>query len=126
MSLIQIFTDKAPKVIGPYSQALKKNNIIYISGQLPIDPKTSELVKGDIKEQVIQVLENIKSIVEEAGATLNDIIKTTIFLKDLSNFNEVNEVYGRYFQKNYPARSCVEVSRLPKDAMVEIETIIIK
>lgn len=119
-----ISTKNAPGAIGPYSQAIKKGNLIFVSGQLPVISKTGKMPE-DIKEQTKQSLSNVKEILEAAGSSLEDVVKTTVFLKDLSNFTEVNEVYGEFFTENYPARCCVEVSRLPKDAGVEIEVIAI-
>ncbi|WP_411740086.1 RidA family protein [Peribacillus sp. S4] len=119
-----ISTTNAPGAIGPYSQAIKKGNSIFVSGQLPVNPQTGEMPE-DIKEQTKQSLNNVKEILEAAGASLVDVVKTTVFLKDLSNFSEVNEIYGEFFTENYPARCCVEVSKLPKDAGVEIEVIAI-
>ncbi len=118
-----IFTNKAPKAIGPYSQAIKVGNFIFISGQIPIDPNTGEIVEGDIKEQTKRVLENIKGILESISCSLNNIVKTTVFLKNLDDFPSMNEVYGSYFPENPPARSTVEVSRLPKGVNIEIEAI---
>lgn len=119
-----ILTESAPGAIGPYSQAIKKGNFIFVSGQLPVNPQTGEIPKNII-EQTKQSLSNVKEILKATGASLEDVVKTTVFLKDLSHFTEVNEVYGEFFTDNYPARSCVEVSRLPKDASVEIEVIAI-
>lgn len=119
-----ISTTNAPGAIGPYSQAIKKGNLIFVSGQLPVNPQTNEMPE-DIKEQAKQSLENIKEILETAGASLESVVKSTVFLKDLSNFAQVNEVYGEYFTESYPARCCVEVSKLPKDAGVEIEVVAI-
>lgn len=119
-----ISTNNAPGAIGPYSQAIKKGNLIFVSGQLPVNPQTGEMPE-DIREQTKQSLNNVKEIVEVAGASLEDVVKTTVFLKDLTNFSVVNEVYGEFFTENYPARCCVEVSKLPKDAGVEIEVIAI-
>jgi 2-iminobutanoate/2-iminopropanoate deaminase len=119
-----ISTKNAPGAIGPYSQGIKKGNFIFISGQLPVNPQTGE-ISEDIKEQTKQSLNNLKEILKEAGATLEDVVKVTVFLKDLSNFSDVNEIYGQFFTKNYPTRCCVEVSRLPKDAGVEIEAMAI-
>ena len=117
-----IFTDKAPKAIGPYSQAIKFGNILFISGQVPVNPATGELT-GDIKVQTRQVLENIKSILAAAGASANDIVKTTVFLKNLDDFTAMNEIYSAYFPKEAPARSTVEVARIPRGALIEIEAI---
>ncbi|WP_299229456.1 RidA family protein [Sulfurihydrogenibium sp.] len=119
-----IYTENAPKPIGPYSQAVKYENLIFLSGQIAIDSKTNELVGKDAAEQTKVIMENIKGILEEAGLNFNHVIKTTIYLKDLNDFAKVNEVYGQYFTEHKPARSTVEVSRLPKDALVEIEMIV--
>lgn len=118
-----INTDKAPKAIGPYSQAIKYENLIFISGQIAIDPKTQELIEGDIKKQTERIMENIKAILEEAGLSLNHVIKTTIYLKNINDFPALNEVYGKYFTEHKPARATIEVSNLPKGALVEIEAI---
>lgn len=119
-----IETDRAPKAIGPYSQAIKYENLIFISGQIAIDPDTNQFICGDIRQQTVRVLENIKAIVEEAGLNLNHVIKTTIYLKNMEDFPVVNEIYGQYFKDHKPARATVEVSRLPKDALIEIEAIV--
>ena len=116
-------TEKAPKAIGPYSQAIQAGNFLFLSGQIPIDPKTGELVKGDIRKQTQQVLENIKGILESQGLGMENVVKSTIFLKDIANFNQVNEVYATYFPSSPPARSTVEVAKLPRDADIEIEAI---
>jgi len=118
-----IQTEGAPKAIGPYSQAIQAGNFLFLSGQIPLDPKTGELVKGDIRKQTQQVLENIKGILESQGLGVEDVVKVTIFLKDIGNFNQVNEVYATYFLSSPPARSTVEVVKLPRDADIEIETI---
>lgn len=118
-----ISTDKAPKAIGPYSQAIKVGNMVFTSGQLPMDPVTGELVNQDIKSEARQSLNNVKSVLEEAGATLNDVVKVTVFIKDMNQFAQINEVYAEFFSEHKPARSTVEVARLPKDANVEIEAI---
>ena len=116
-------TDRAPKAIGPYSQAIQAGNFLFLSGQIPLDPKTGELVKGDIREQTRQVLENIKGVLESQKLGMENVVKITIFLKDIGNFNQVNEVYATYFPSSPPARSTVEVARLPRDADIEIEAI---
>ncbi|KPU44157.1 2-iminobutanoate/2-iminopropanoate deaminase [Oxobacter pfennigii] len=121
-----IKTDKAPAAIGPYSQAVEVGNLIYTSGQIPISPKTGDLVSGDIKKATAQCIENLKAIAEAAGCTLNDVVKTTVFLKDMNQFTEMNEVYGSYFVTDQPARSCVQAAKLPRDVDVEIEAIILK
>jgi 2-iminobutanoate/2-iminopropanoate deaminase len=118
-----IQTDKAPAAIGPYSQAVRVGNLLFASGQIPIDPATGEIVGWEIKVQVRQVLVNIKNLLEAAGLTLNNVVKTTVFLRHMSDFGEMNEIYAEFFGDSRPARSTVEVGRLPKDALVEIETI---
>lgn len=117
-----ISTNNAPSAIGPYSQAVKMENLLFVSGQLPIHPDTNEMPET-IEEQTKQSLENVKAILEAAGSDLNHVVKTLVFLKDMNTFSQVNEVYQTYFTGNYPARSAVEVARLPKDALVEIEVI---
>lgn len=117
-----IVTEKAPGAIGPYSQAVKIGDMIYTSGQLPINPATGEMPKT-IEEQTKQSLENVKAIIEEAGSSLDKVVKTLVFLKDMNEFSKMNDVYSQYFTDNYPSRSAVEVARLPKDALVEIEVI---
>ncbi|MCX7942893.1 MAG: RidA family protein [Deltaproteobacteria bacterium] len=122
-----ISTDNAPKAIGPYSQAVLVGDILFASGQIPIDPKTGSIVMGDIKKQTEQVLENLRSVLIAAGFDMRNVVKTTIFLKDLNMFSDVNEVYKRFFEEDsYPARSTVEVARLPKDVLIEIEAIAIR
>lgn len=121
-----VFTENAPKPIGPYSQGvLTPPGLLFAAGQIPIDPVTGELVQGDIKAQTRRVLENLKSVLEAGGASLSAVVKTTVFLKDLKDFAPMNEVYGEYFKESPPARSAVEVVRLPKDANVEIEAVAI-
>ncbi len=119
-----IETDKAPKAIGPYSQAVRHDNLIFISGQIAIDPKTQEFIGGDIKQQTRRIMENIKGILEEVNLNFNHILKTTIYLKNIEDFPAVNEVYGEYFTDYKPARATIEVSNLPKGALVEIEAIV--
>lgn len=114
---------KAPVAIGPYSQAIKFGKFLFISGQIPVNPATNETVNGPIEDQVVQVISNIKVILEAAGMELTDIVKTTLFLKRLEDFDRVNNIYKSYFSDNPPARSTVEVSNLPKDARIEIEAI---
>jgi 2-iminobutanoate/2-iminopropanoate deaminase len=123
MKLQSINTDKAPKAIGPYSQAIKIEDLIFTSGQIPLDPQSGVLISGNIKDASIRALENLKAVLIEAGSSLEKIVKVTVFLSDMSNFSAFNEVYGIYFENTKPARSCVEVSKLPKDALVEIEAI---
>jgi 2-iminobutanoate/2-iminopropanoate deaminase len=118
-----VHSDRGPKPIGPYSQAVKINGLLYLSGQIPLDPKTNEMITGDIKAQTERVLENIKGILESAGSNLHHVVKTTVFLKDMNEFPSMNEVYAKYFTTAHPARSTVQVARLPKDASVEIEVI---
>ena len=118
-----IVSEKAPKPVGPYSQAVKAGNFLFISGQLPINPAMGEIVRGNFEEAVKVVLENVKSIVEEAGGTMDDIVKVTVYMKDLSLFSKFNEIYSQYFKDKYPARVVVEVSRIPKDADLEVEAI---
>ncbi len=117
-----IFTQKAPAAIGPYSQAIRIGDFLFTSGQLPINPATGIMPEG-IEEQANQSLKNIKSILEEAGIGLENVVKTTIFLKDLDDFVKVNEIYNSFFTENYPARSCVQVSKVPKDALIEVEAV---
>jgi 2-iminobutanoate/2-iminopropanoate deaminase len=118
-----ISTDKAPGAIGPYSQAIKTGGMVYCSGQIPIDPETGEFVSNDISEQTEQVLKNLSAVLEAAGAALDSVVKTTVFLADMSDFAAMNEVYGRFFSENKPARATVQAARLPRDAKVEIECI---
>lgn len=125
MSKNTISTEKAPGAIGPYSQAVEAGGFIFTSGQLGIDPATGEF-GATVEEQTRLSLENVKAILEAAGAGLNQVVKTTVFLKDMNDFVRVNEVYSSFFEQPYPARSAVEVARLPKDALVEIETIVVK
>ncbi|MEM3537808.1 MAG: RidA family protein [Candidatus Korarchaeum sp.] len=115
-----VFTDRAPKPIGPYSQAVIAGDLVFLAGQIPIDPDTGEVVSGGIREQTRRVLENIKAVLEKAGCSFKDVVSVTVFLKDISHFNEFNEVYNEYFGDVRPARATVQVARLPKDALVEI------
>ncbi|MDQ0163418.1 RidA family protein [Bacillus alveayuensis] len=117
-----VSTNKAPAAIGPYSQGIIVNNLFFSSGQIPLTPEGT-LVEGDITAQTHQVFANIQALLEEAGASLNTVVKVTAFLKDMNDFAEFNEVYGQYFNDHKPARSCVEVARLPKDVLVEIEVV---
>lgn len=121
-----ITTDKAPSAIGPYSQAIEANNMLFVSGQIPFNPKTMTLVSEDIKEQTRQSLLNLKAIIEEAGYTLNNVVKVGVFLKDMNDFQAMNEVYAEFFNSNKPARAAVEVARLPRDVKVEIDAICVK
>lgn len=118
-----IHTEKAPKAIGPYSQAIKVGNLVFASGQMPIVPATGEFVEGGIKEQTRQSLTNAKAILEEAGTSLSKVVKTTVYLSDMANFAAMNEVYAEFFTQPYPARSAVAVKTLPKNALVEVECI---
>jgi 2-iminobutanoate/2-iminopropanoate deaminase len=118
-----VHTDRGPKPIGPYSQAIKANGFLYLAGQVALDPKTGEMVGSDIRQQTERVMENMKGVLEAAGSNLHHVVKTTVFLKDLNDFAAMNEVYARYFTLAPPARSTVEVSRLPKDALLEIDVI---
>jgi 2-iminobutanoate/2-iminopropanoate deaminase len=119
----RVQTEKAPKAIGPYSQAIKANGMLFASGQVPIDPATGEIIQGTIAEQTERVFQNLKAVLEEAGTSMDKVVKTTVFLADLSDFVEMNETYAKFFGEVPPARSTVEVSRLPKDARVEIDLI---
>ena len=121
-----IYTEAAPKPIGPYSQAVKVGNMLFVSGQIPIDPKTGEVVKGGIKEQTRQVLENIKTVLEAAGYTLNDVTMAFVFLADMNMFPEYNEVYAQYFKEKPPARVTVQAARLPRDVLIEIAVIAVR
>ena len=118
-----IISKKVPAAIGPYSPALKIGNLIFISGQLPIDPIIGEIVEGGIEAQARRSLENLKAVLESYSISMENVVKTTIFLKDMNHFSRINKIYGEYFTSQFPARSCVEVSRLPKDANIEIEAI---
>ena len=118
-----ISTTKAPAAIGPYSQAIKVGNLVYTSGQIPIDPQTGSIVEGGIKEQTRQSLTNVKAILEEAGLMMANVVKTTVFMADMNDFAEMNAVYAEFFSEPYPARSAVAVKTLPKGALVEIEVV---
>lgn len=118
-----ISTENAPSAIGPYSQAVKAGNMVFLSGQIPIDPETGIFVSQDISEQTEQVLKNLSAVLEAAGSNLNNVVKTTVFLADMNDFGAMNEVYGKFFAENKPARATVEAARLPRDARVEIECI---
>ena len=121
-----ISTDKAPAAIGPYSQAITVGDMIFTSGVIPIIPETGDLETGDIKAQANQAIGNLINLLKAAGGDANSVVKTTVFIKDMNDFAAVNEVYAKYFTDNYPARSCVEVARLPKDVLIEIEAIALK
>jgi len=116
-----IKTPRAPAAIGPYSQGVKAGGFIFISGQIPLDPTSGEVVEGDVAHQAERVMRNIRAILDDSGGTLEDVVKTTIFLADMNDFAAVNEVYGRYFDSEPPARATVQVARLPKDVRIEIE-----
>lgn len=123
MSRKIVETDKAPAAIGPYSQAVVSGQTVFVSGQIPINPETGELVEGDIAAQTHQVMKNLKAVLEAANTGFDKVIKMQIFLKDMDDFGAVNEVYGSYLSQPYPARACVEVARLPKNVAVEIDAI---
>ncbi|HOC08118.1 MAG: RidA family protein [Clostridiales bacterium] len=118
-----VSTKNAPGAVGPYSQAVKCGGMVYTAGQVALDPKTGQMVEGGIKEQTHQVFANLKAVLEAAGTSLENVVKATVFIVDMDKFGEVNEVYAEYFTGDFPARSCVEVGRLPKGALVEIEVV---
>jgi 2-iminobutanoate/2-iminopropanoate deaminase len=118
-----ISTENAPKAIGPYSQAVVWNDLVFLSGQIPLDPITGQIIEGDIEAQTEQVLRNLQAVLEAAGSSLEKVLKTTVFLKDMGDFPRMNEIYGSFFPENSPARSTVEAARLPKDVQVEIDCI---
>lgn len=118
----QIKTDKAPQAIGPYSQAIVSGNTVYCSGQIPINPATGDIPEG-VQNQAHQVFKNIKNLLEAAGTSIDNVVKTSVFIKDMNDFAEINSIYAEYFTEPYPARSCVEVARLPKDVLLEAEVI---
>ena len=118
-----ITSDQAPKAIGPYSQAIRVGSLLFLSGQTPLDPKTGGIAGDDITSQTRRVIENLKAVLSSAGASLADVVKTTVFLKNMDHFGDMNKVYGEYFSMDPPARSTVEVARLPKNALVEIEAL---
>lgn len=121
-----ISTPKAPAAIGPYSQAVVVGDLIFTSGMIPIIPETKELETGDVKAQARQAIKNLVTLLEESGSGAENVIKTTVFIKNMEDFASINEVYSEFFTDNYPARSCVEVARLPKDVLVEIEAVALK
>ena len=121
-----ISTPKAPAAIGPYSQAIEVNGLLFTSGVIPIVPSTGELVEGDIEAQAEQAIGNLAALIEAAGAKIENTIKTTVFIKNMDDFTKVNEIYAKYFTTDFPARSCVELARLPKDVLIEIEAIVEK
>lgn len=118
-----ISTPNAPAAIGPYSQAVRVNGMVFCSGQIPIVPATGAIVEGGIEAQTRQVMENVKALVEAAGLTLGNVVKTSVFIKDMNDFGTINGIYSEYFKTDCPARSCVEVARLPKDVLIEMEVI---
>jgi 2-iminobutanoate/2-iminopropanoate deaminase len=118
-----IRTDRAPQAIGPYTQAVKANGMVFASGQIPLDPETMQIVDGDIRAQTNRVLTNLKAVLEAAGTSLDRVVKTTVYLSDMNDFTAMNEVYATYFAANRPARSTVQAARLPRDARVEIDVI---
>jgi 2-iminobutanoate/2-iminopropanoate deaminase len=118
-----IQTERAPKAIGPYSQAIKANGFIFASGQIPLDPETMQIVEGGIRQQTERVMSNLKAVLEAAGSSFERVVKTTVYLSDLGDFAEMNETYGRFFGEAPPARSTVEVRRLPRDVRIEIDVI---
>jgi 2-iminobutanoate/2-iminopropanoate deaminase len=121
MEIIQ--TDRAPQAIGPYSQAIKANGLIFASGQIPLDPATMQVVEGGIEEQTERVLDNLKAVLEAAGSALDRVVKTTVYLADMNEFAAMNEVYAKYFSATKPARATVQVARLPRDSKVEIDVV---
>ena len=120
-----ISTDKAPGAIGPYSQAIEVNNMVYTSGVIPVDPQTGVIPDG-VEAQANQAFSNLKNLIEASGANINQVVKTTVFIKEMNDFAKINEIYTTYFTEPFPARSCVEVARLPKDVLLEIEAIVAK
>lgn len=121
-----ISTSKAPAAIGPYSQAIEFNGMIFTSGMIPINPENGELVTGTVEEQARQAIGNLVALLKESGSDVDKVIKTTVFIKDINDFGKVNEMYSQFFKTDFPARSCVEVARLPKDVLIEIEAIAYK
>ena len=123
MSKRVIRTEEAPPAIGPYSQAIVANGLVFAAGQIPLDPRTGQTVLGDVRVQARRVLDNLKAVLEAAGSSMDQVVKTTVFLRDLNDFGAMNEIYGEYFKENPPARSTVQVVKLPRDAAVEIEAV---
>ena len=121
-----ISTNSAPQAIGPYSQAVEANGFVFCSGQIPLNPETMEVISGGVQEQTEQVLQNLMAVLEAARCSLEQVVKTTVYLKNMEDFVAMNEVYAKYFTNNQPARACVEVARLPKDVLVEIECVAVK
>lgn len=126
MKIEKINSNNAPKAIGPYSQAIATDNLVFVSGQIPINPKTSQFAGNTIEEQTRQCLENVKAILSEKSLTLSDVVKTTVLLDNMNDFTEMNSVYSEFFSEPYPARACFEVAKLPLNALVEIEVIAIR
>lgn len=122
----QISTKNAPAAIGPYSQAIEVNDMIFTSGMIPINPQTGELVTGSVEEQAEQVFTNLKALIEASGSSMDKVVKTVVFIKNMDDFAKINAIYEKYFTEPYPARSCVEVARLPKDVALEVEAVTIK
>ena len=120
-----ISTDNAPAAIGPYSQAIEVNGMVFTSGVIPVDPQTG-VIPATIEEQANQAFSNLKNLIEASGATIDKVIKTTVFIKEMNDFGKINEIYATYFKEPFPARSCVEVARLPKDVMLEVEAVVAK
>ena len=118
-----ITTPKAPAAIGPYSQAILVNGMLFTSGVIPIDPETNTLVQGDVEAQARQAIGNLKNLIEASGSSMEKVVKTTVFIKDMNDFGKINDIYKEFFTSDFPARSCVEVARLPKDVLIEIEAI---
>lgn len=118
-----VSTTKAPAAIGPYSQAIEVNGLLFTSGVIPINPETNELVSGGVEVQARQAIGNLKNLIEAAGSSVEKVVKTTVFIKDMNDFGKINDIYKEYFTSDFPARSCVEVARLPKDVLIEIEAI---
>jgi 2-iminobutanoate/2-iminopropanoate deaminase len=121
--MIKVSTDKAPAAIGPYSQAIVAGGTVFTSGQIPIDPATGRIEAQEVEGQARQALQNLKNVLEAAGSSLSKVVKTTVFIKDMNDFQKINAIYSEYFSEPFPARSCVEVARLPKDALLEIEAV---
>lgn len=119
----EISTDRAPAAIGPYSQAIETGNMVFTSGVIPVDPKTGEICGTEAAEQAEQAFNNLKALLEESGSGIEKVVKTTVFIKNMDDFSKINEVYSKHFRKPYPARSCVEVARLPKDVLIEVEAV---
>lgn len=118
-----ISTPKAPAAIGPYSQAVLVNGMLFTSGVIPIDPETNTLVQGDVEAQARQAIGNLKNLIEASGSSMEKVVNTTVFIKDMNDFGKINDIYKEFFTSDFPARSCVEVARLPKDVLIEIEAI---